>query len=91
MSDELLKIIHNDVKDIKKDISDLKVTSGKQQVSLEEHMKRSDALEDLVNHLDEAKIEPMQADINQIRGIYKFLGFLIGLGSCIAAFLLLKH
>ena len=91
MSDELLQLIHDDVKDIKKDISDLKVTSGKQQVSLEEHMKRSDALQELIQHLDESKIQPMQADINQIRGIYKFLGFLIALGSCIAAFLLLKH
>jgi hypothetical protein len=90
MSDELLSLIHSDVKEIKKDISELKVTSGKQQVSLDEHMKRSDNLEALISHLDENKIEPMQADINQIRGVYKFLGFLIGLGAMIAAFLLLR-
>ena len=95
MSDELLKLIHEDVKDIKKDISDLKVTSGKQQVSLDEHMKRSDSLEELVQHLDENRIQPIEKELAGLKGarkgIYKFVGTLIALGGVIAAFLLLKH
>jgi len=92
MSDnDILKLIHEDVKDIKKDVGELKITSGKQQISLDIHVKRSNMLEQIVNHLDEEKIQPMQADINQIRGVYKFIGFLIALGGTIAAFLLLKH
>lgn len=81
MSDDLLKLIHSDVKDIKKDISDLKVTSGKQQVSLEEHMKRSDALQELIQHIDESKVIPLEKDMNQIKGIYKFLAALATLAT----------
>jgi len=76
MSDDILKLIHEDVKDIKKDIGELKVTSGKQQVSLDVHIRRSDSLEELVNHLDEQKIQPLQDSVSQIKGIYKFVMFL---------------
>lgn len=76
MSDDLIKIIHEYVKEIKKDISEIKVIAGKQQVGLDLHIKRSDLLEELVQHLDEQKIQPLQDSVSQIKGIYKFVMFL---------------
>lgn len=76
MADDLLTIIHDDVKEIKKDISEIKIIAAKQQVGLDLHIKRSDMLEELVNHLDEQKIQPLQDSVSQIKGIYKFVMFL---------------
>jgi hypothetical protein len=76
MSDELIPKIFEKLEKISEDMGDLKVTSAKQQISLDEHIKRSNMLEDLVNHLDENKIQPIEKDLNQIKGIYKFIVFL---------------
>lgn len=74
--DKILSKIFDKIDKISDDIGELKVTSAKQQVSLDVHIKRSDSLEKIVQHLDEQKIAPLENEMNQIKGIYKFVMFL---------------
>jgi hypothetical protein len=95
MSDDLLKLIHEDVKEIKKDVSELKGTAIKHDINLEMHMEQSRTLKKLYEHLDENRIQPLEKELAELKGarsgIYRFIGLLIALGGMIAAFLLLKH
>lgn len=81
MSDDLLKSIHDKVEKISEDMTDMKVTSAKQQVSLDEHIKRSNMLEDLYIGMKEKDIEPIKVDINQLKGVYKFITLFATLAS----------
>jgi len=87
MSDELLNLIHQDVKEIKEAVAEIKTNQAVMQLDVKHHVKRSDMLEDLVTHLDETKISPLQADMNQIKGIYKFVMFLSLLATIALAFI----
>lgn len=81
MSDDILKSIQYKVDKIADDIVDIKVTQGMQQVSLDEHIKRSDMLEELYRDIKEKELEPVKKEIYQIKGIYKFIGILGVLAS----------
>lgn len=74
MSDDVLSKILDKVDKISDDMSEMKVTSAKQQISLDTHIRRSDMLERLVSHLDEDKIAPLQEDMHMMKGAYKLLG-----------------
>lgn len=74
MSDDVLSKILDKVDKISEDMSEMKVTSAKQQISLDTHIRRSDMLERLVSHLDEDKIAPLQEDMHMMKGAYKLLG-----------------
>lgn len=87
MSDDLLNKIFIKVEKISEDVGELKVTSAKQQVSLDLHVKRSNMLEDLVTHIDESKVQPLQAEMSQIKGIYKFIAFLSVLATIALSFI----
>ena len=76
MSDEILNQIHTKVEKISEDVSDIKIIAAKHDENLKEHMRRTSALENLYDHLDTDKIGPLQADMNQLKGIYKFVIFL---------------
>ena len=92
---EILKSIHDDVKDIKKDVSELKTNQAVMQLDVEHHVKRSDLLEDIVKHLDEQRIQPIEKELAQLKGsrkgMYQLAGLLIALGATVAAFLLLHN
>lgn len=83
MSDEILKSIHEKVDKIADDMVDIKITQAKQQVSLDEHIKRSNMLEELFLDMKEKDIEPIQENINQLRGAYKLVVFGVSLLSVI--------
>jgi len=102
MSDELIKIIHSDVQEIKKtvveiraDISEIKTEQAVMKLDVKHHVHRSDLLEDLVAHLDESRIQPIEKELAEIKGARKSASWIIGtiitLAATIAAFLLLKH
>lgn len=86
MSDEILITIHEDIKEIKKDVSEIKINQAVMQLDVKHHIKRSDMLEDLIQHLDETKITPLQAEMNQIKGIYKFVMFLSLIATIVLVF-----
>lgn len=95
MSDDILNLIHDDIKDIKKDVSDIKINQAVMQLDVKHHVRRSDLLEDLVQHLDESRIQPLEKQLAELKGARNgagwIIGTLIGLGAMVAAFLLLKH
>lgn len=47
-------------------LDNVDVTLAKQHVSLEEHMRRSDLLEE--------KMKPVEAHVAMVNGVFKFLG-----------------
>lgn len=83
MSDDILNSIHEKVEKIAEDISEIKLNQAVMQLDVKHHIKRSDALEDLVTHLDEAKIQPLQNDVSKIKGAYQLL-VILGIIASIA-------
>jgi hypothetical protein len=66
---------------IEQEISEIKHTLSDQHVSLQEHMRRSDALE--------AQVQPMQDLMLEIKGVVKFIkliGVLAGIVECVRIF-----
>lgn len=91
MSDDLIPKIFEKVEKISEDVVQIKIIAAKHDENLREHMRRTETLEDLYAHLDEDKIAPLQEHVSMMKGIYKFIGMLIGIGGTIAAFLLLRN
>lgn len=95
MSDEILIFIKEKVEKIAEDVNELKTNQAVIQLDVQHHVKRSDMLEDLVQHLDEKRIQPVEKELAELKGarkgVYRFMGLLIALGGMIAAFLLLRH
>jgi hypothetical protein len=61
---EMIKDIKNDTKEIKEDISDIKITQTEQAADIEHHIRRCDMLEQIVeNNKEETK--------KQIQMLYK--------------------
>lgn len=80
MSDDILRIIinkvdklDNKIDNIADDIVHIKVTSAKQQESLNYHIKRSDLNEENIEILRE-EVKPIKKHVDQVSGILKFLG-----------------
>lgn len=46
----------------------------KQEANLQEHMKRSDHLEEMVTTMKKDDIDPVKKHVNMIEGVFKFLG-----------------
>lgn len=81
--DELTsKAVRKDIDHIKRTLFSMDKTLALQQQSLDQHIKRTDLLEQ--------KLEPVEKHVDQVQGIMKFLGWLAVLGTAIAAFLVLK-
>jgi hypothetical protein len=86
MSEDMLNKIYNKVEKISDDVGALKVTSAIHEETLQTHIKRSDTLEKMYLDMKEKDIEPIKTDINQFKGVFKFLtgisavgGFIFGL------------
>jgi len=84
MSDNDERIL-NKLDAIEAHMSSIDITLAKQEVSLSEHMKRSDALEELVATVQEKEIEPLKTSLNQLKGAYKFIIFISVLAGIAAA------
>ncbi len=81
--DELTsKAVRKDIEQIKKTLTSMDKTLALQQQSLDLHIKRSDMLEQ--------KLVPIEKHVEQVRGISKFVAFLVVLASAIAAYLVVK-
>jgi hypothetical protein len=65
------------------DVGEIKVVQAAQHVTLQEHMKRSDALEQIVL--------PLQTKMNYAEGALKLIGFLSILAGIIESILWMRH
>lgn len=70
-----LQEIKSDIKEISSDIKAIDHTLVKQQASLDEHIRRTNILEQ--------KLEPIEKHVQMISGVLKFIGIL----SVIAGFI----
>ena len=75
MSDDQITRIENKVDSIVERIGSIDVTIGKQEVSLSEHIRRTEILE--------TRIEPIEKNMNYIHGVLKLIG-LIATVVCVA-------
>lgn len=87
MADEIVIKIFEKVEKIADNIDELKATTIKQQVILDEHVKRSNMLQDLYMDIKEKDIEPIKEDISSFKGAIKFITIAASLGSLITFFL----
>lgn len=76
--DDRLDSIDDSLKEIKESLNEMNVTSVKQQIILEEHIRRTNLLE--------LKMEPIERKIYWGEGSLKLLGILSLLAGIIAAF-----
>lgn len=47
-----------------------------QEINLKEHMRRTDALEKLMETIREKEMLPIQKHVNMVEGVFKFLGLI---------------
>lgn len=76
------KKLIKDVDQIKRSLANVDKTLALQHLSLVEHIKRTELLE--------KKLEPVEEHVSQVRGIVKFIGWLLGALAVVAAFLALR-
>ena len=74
-NDDILKIIHDDVKEIKDEMVNVKVTNAIQNEQLREHIRRTENLEERINKMDILKwsvgiVGALVAGYLKIKGIY---------------------
>lgn len=74
-SDDILKIIHDDVKDIKKEMVDVHKTNATQNAHLGEHMRRTENLEKRMDKIDIIKwvlaaITAIGASYAKLKGMF---------------------
>jgi len=86
-NDDLLNKIYYKVEKISDDVGELKITTVKQQVILDEHVAGVNTLREMYTHMKENEIEPIKAEINNVKGIVKFITIMASLGSGITLFL----
>lgn len=79
MEDEL-KGINKNLKKINRKLEELHVVTVRQQVILDEHVKRSNMLE--------AKMAPVERHVAMVSGAIKFIGFLGVIAAIIEAYVM---
>lgn len=79
----ILELILDELKEMRKEQIEQGKTLAEQHVSLQTHMKRSDALEEMID-LVKTDLEPLQKHKAQIDGVLKFFGALaIAIGAVV--------
>lgn len=76
LADKILELLTS----IKDDITELKITSAKQEVNVSEHMKRTTLIEE-EQKLHRERFIPIEDHIKFQRNLMKLLMFLAGLGG----------
>lgn len=69
---EFLDKVYNKQEKMADDISEIKVTLAEQHISLKEHIRRSDLLEEHID-LVRAELIPVQAHVNKVNGAIKLI------------------
>jgi hypothetical protein len=82
---ELLLLLVEKSDQINDKIGKLEVTSAKQEVNLQEHMKRSDLLEDQVDFLNK-EVKPILQGVSFLKGFAKFALWCAGILKALALF-----
>lgn len=82
MDDFTAKKLIKDVDQIKKSLANVDKTLALQHVSLVEHIRRTSLLEE--------KLEPVEKHVEQVRGVFKFIGWLLAALGVLAAYLALR-
>ena len=82
MDDFTSKKLIRDVDNIKRSLASVDKTLALQHVSLAEHIRRTSLLEQ--------KLEPVESHVEQVRGAFKFIGWLLAAAGVIAAYLALR-
>lgn len=67
------------LEEVRKDIGEMKITLALNTQSLEEHIKRTNLLEEQVSALDK--------DVTKLRGFFSILGWIVGVGATILTLL----
>jgi hypothetical protein len=70
---ELLKKLYDKQEKISENISDIKVTLGKQEENIAHHIKRTDLLEENIKLLKD-ELTPVKEHVNRVEGALKLLG-----------------
>ena len=73
--EKLVQIIHDDIKDIKKDMQEVKTTNAVQNEQLAEHMRRTKNVESRVQRLENLKwiiagVTAVMGATGKIMGLY---------------------
>ena len=66
-------------KDVDNRLDNIEKVLIAQEMNLQEHMKRSDHLEDLVEEMqkkNDAAVAPLKKHINMVEGVFKFIGLM---------------
>lgn len=82
MDDFTSRKLIKDVDHIKRSLASMDKTLALQEANLREHMKRTELLE--------KAMEPVEQHVEQVRGAFKFVGFLLAISGVIAAYLALR-
>lgn len=91
MSDHILNKIFDKMDNMSKDIESIKIEQIEMKTDIKYHIKRTDMLEDLYKDMREKDIEPMKANINQAKGIFKLIGYISGLAGLITLIMKFLH
>lgn len=73
---EILARIEQKVEKIDDHLASMDKTLVKQEANLEEHMRRTELLEEQHKHF-ETELEPINAHVNQVKGVIKLLAFIV--------------
>lgn len=76
MSDDIIDRIDKKLDKIDESLTRQGETLVRLTVTVEEHARRSDNLEQMYKHLDD-KIEPIKTTVDKITGAFKFIGIFI--------------
>lgn len=83
---DLLSKIYTKVEKISDDMGDLKIISGKQQISLDEHVRRTEILENRTDVIFE-ELEPLKEHVIQVNTVFKIIAGLSTIGGVILGIL----
>jgi hypothetical protein len=75
MSDKLIQKIAAQLDKVAEDISEMKVIQAKQEVSLSDHIRRTELLEEGQEKVF-SELKPIQRHVDQVSGALKFVGLL---------------
>ena len=78
MSDDLLKHLLSEVREVRADIGEIKTVQAQQAGSLDEHIRRSESLETMLGDQDQ-RIRPLESHVAGWAGVGKALAVLAAL------------
>lgn len=71
----VLEMILDELKDMRKDMNNMSNTQAQQHITLQDHTRRSEALEKLYE-LVRSELEPVKKHVAMVDGALKFIGLI---------------